>query len=84
MARQTGDEETRQSSGVAKKVEDDRGVGRLRSIREGGRNEEAKKKAEKTGKDRKEGIRFNRILFMGVKIDSVERRKRRTRHQDMR
>lgn len=74
----------RQSNGVVKKLEDDRGVRRLRSIREGGRYEEAKKKAEKKGKDRKGGIRFDRILFMGVKINSVERRKRRRRHQDMR
>lgn len=53
MARQTGDEETRQSSGVAKKVEDDRGVRRIRSIREGGtrRQKRKQKRQEKTERE---------------------------------
>lgn len=53
VARQTGDEETRQSSGVAKKVEDDRGVRRIRSIREGGtrRQKRKQKRQEKTERE---------------------------------
>lgn len=55
MARQTGDEEMRQSNGVVKKLEDDRGVRRLRSIREGEggmrRRKRKQKRKEKTGKE---------------------------------
>ncbi len=35
------------------------------------------KKTEKRGEDRNSGVRFNWILFIGMKINRVERRRKK-------